>query len=227
LEGPPVDYVVIDLGDGRRWLTSRLYIFGQLVRRMRGVRAFVFVRSVNPERVVLGSASVEQSLWLLARRFPYLEATFADVYGHWWSPALDMPTPRRGEPQTHAILSSTGSLPSQAAAQIATEFVRRLQASPPPLHEEWLELGGDDATSPVVWEHAQWITVSVIEQVLGDALNTSRVDRTRTGGEGDLVRSVIAQQGEFVSIVDADGRFERLIDRMKLVEAVARGCSND
>jgi hypothetical protein len=28
-----------------------------------------------------------------------------------------------------------------------------------------------------------------------------------------------------MGVVDADGRFERLIDRMKLMDAVARSCS--
>jgi hypothetical protein len=220
LEGPPVDYVVIDLGDGQRWLASRLYIFGQLVRRMRGAKAFVFVRAVNPERVFLGTAEVESALWSVARRYPYLEATFANVYNQWWSKAQVGPLPP-GALREESIRSPTGRLPGEAVTQIAMNFIASVQRRDNPQDPEWAKLGPD--TAPV-WEHSEWLNGPSVERLLGPALNTSRVDRSTHPSDDEIARAVIGARGNFVAIVDADGRFERLLDRMKLVELAAQRC---
>lgn len=220
LEGPPVDYVLIDLGDGQRWLASRLYIFGQLVRRMRGVEAFVFVRAVNPERVFLGTADVESALWLIAQRYPYLEATFADVYSQWWSQAAVQP-PLPGAAPQRAIRSSSGRLPGEAVAQIAMNFVAKLQQPAAPQDPEWTRLGPDTAPT---WEHSEWLTGPSVERLLGPTLNASRVDRSAYLTDDEIARAVIAAHGQFVGIVDEDGRFERLLDRSKLVDLAAQRC---
>ena len=46
----PAPYLVVDLADGRDWLTSRLYIFAILLRAMRQTGALVFVESVGGVR---------------------------------------------------------------------------------------------------------------------------------------------------------------------------------
>jgi hypothetical protein len=62
------DYAVFDLGDGRKWLTSRLFVFATMLERMRGIRCCVFLESsgvvekrfvatASPNAVRLGARS--------------------------------------------------------------------------------------------------------------------------------------------------------------------------
>ena len=40
-------FLVIKLGNGKEWLSSRLFIFALMLQRMKGIRAIVFVESVS------------------------------------------------------------------------------------------------------------------------------------------------------------------------------------
>ena len=44
---------------------------------MRGANVFVFLQTVNPERMFLGSVDIITTLGPLAQRCPHLEAKFA------------------------------------------------------------------------------------------------------------------------------------------------------
>ncbi len=227
LEGPTVDYVAIDLGPGERWLTSRLYIFGQLVRRMRGAKAFLFLHTVNPERVFLGSADITTTLGALAQRYPHLEAAFAGAYAQWCEPAETAPPTPPGAPNPYAIVSPDGRLPQLAIEPITSDYIRRLQAPPPSPTSGWVQIGTEGPGSPRIWEHAEWLTGQQVDRLLGAALNTSRVDRSATLTTEDQVKAIVAAVGDFVAVVDADRRFERLIDRRKVLDAVARRSALD
>jgi hypothetical protein len=53
-----LDYVLIDIGDGKQWLTSRLFIFAIMLERMRGLRCLVFVQTTSDAyQRFLGTAS--------------------------------------------------------------------------------------------------------------------------------------------------------------------------
>src|SRR5215207_5599488 len=84
------DYAVFDLGEGRSWLTSRLFIFATMLQRMSGLRCCVFVDSSGTvSKRFLGTAEPAAVRWALACRYPWLEPAFADVYA-------DKVVPRRG-----------------------------------------------------------------------------------------------------------------------------------
>jgi hypothetical protein len=77
LELPIVaDYLVVNLGDGRNWLTSRLYLFARLLHE-KGVRSFVFVESMcGVTGRFVGTADLK-ALWRsLGRSFDWLESAF-------------------------------------------------------------------------------------------------------------------------------------------------------
>ena len=76
----PAGYAVVDLGAGRQWLTSRLFIFAELLGRMRGLRSFVFLRTDDSPRRFIGTASPPEVRWTLAADYPWLEAAFAKAY---------------------------------------------------------------------------------------------------------------------------------------------------
>jgi hypothetical protein len=70
--GTPADYAIIDIGAGREWLTSRLYVAAAMMERMRRVQVFVFVESMpGVERRFVALASLRQVRWTLAQKHPW------------------------------------------------------------------------------------------------------------------------------------------------------------
>lgn len=73
-----LDYVLIDIGNGDQWLTSRLFIFAIMLERMRGVQCLVFVETTSDVgQRFLGTASSSEIRWTLASLYPWLEAALA------------------------------------------------------------------------------------------------------------------------------------------------------
>lgn len=63
------EYVVIDLGSGDRWLTSRVFIFSVLLERMRGLQCVVFLETgPGGRRRFLGLATPDHVRWSFASR---------------------------------------------------------------------------------------------------------------------------------------------------------------
>lgn len=72
--GERADSATIDLGTGRRWLTSRLYIFATLLPELLGVRCLVFLETRNRlARSFVGLAEPQAVRAALARRQGWLE----------------------------------------------------------------------------------------------------------------------------------------------------------
>lgn len=65
----------MDLGGGAEWLSSRLFILAVILRRWRGLRAFVFVHTLGgTRRRFLGVCDTDRVRWRLAARWPLLES---------------------------------------------------------------------------------------------------------------------------------------------------------
>jgi hypothetical protein len=111
IEGPgSLDFAVVDLGRGDKWLSSRLFLFAVLLRRMRGLRRLVFVQTNDlSDRVFVGSADPEGVRWALAQRYPWLEVAFAAAYQGAFSMDPRFPV----EP---VIMSEQGALSRRQAA---------------------------------------------------------------------------------------------------------------
>lgn len=124
LQGRPVphSYAIIDLGTGKSWLISRLFIFAVMLRLMRGVRCFVFVSGSGGPRQYLGTIPVEDIRWTLARLYPWLERTFAKAYKEQlWQPP---PPPIPVKPIT---TQGFDMLDKDLAAVVAHEYVLLLK----------------------------------------------------------------------------------------------------
>jgi hypothetical protein len=107
------DYAVFDLGSGDKWLTSRLYLFSMLLRRMYGLRYCVFVYDTPDVRGrSLGFATTEVVRWALARVYPHLErAQLCALLG-----LSDV-----------RITSYTGALDQQTASTFVNAYLARIQ----------------------------------------------------------------------------------------------------
>ena len=94
----PAPYLVVDLGSGHEWLSSRLYLLASMLVSMRRTRALVFVETAGDVRGrFVGIAPAGEVRWALARAQPWLEADFAFAYElatAWWRTQAPSEAPR-------------------------------------------------------------------------------------------------------------------------------------
>ncbi len=218
------DYAEINLGTGREWLTSRLFIMAIVFARMKGIECFVFVETSGDGRKrFIGWADPATVRWALAKQYPRLEQAYADAYA-----AI---TSQRNA----VVVSPTGRLgytyaPADpgAAIDLLQEFLQRVQQpGPPPAPdaERWVII--DTATN--THEHANWITADAIEQGLGRDLQADviRSSELRSKNSAEQVRLILSMPNRFVPVVGDDQRFEYLVRRDVLVEQVAKAATLD
>ena len=206
IQGPGAsDYAVINLGTGRNWLTTRLFLFAILLRRMRMLRTFVFVETRDGiEQRFAGVAAPDLVRWRFAREYPWLETAFAHAYG-----AIE----------NREIRSDVGALDPFVAGRLVEEFMKssEIQARQGGSRDDW------DRLQPETWEHARWINRTLLDRILDLApARTSVVDVGDLTGTARTL-AVLACEGPFVALVDNQTRFRSLIDRQGLLDAVARG----
>ncbi|WP_426161793.1 hypothetical protein [Pseudoduganella sp. R-34] len=225
----PADYVLVMLGDGTEWLTSRLFIAIVMVERMRGVKACVFVeRSANSERSFLAVATIRELRQALTRRYPWLEVAWLQsllsIY-----PGLPPiapntewhPDPKRisagGPPQ----LNESGSFTPYDARSIVARFIESLQRNemnPDPgqvyIETEWVSLRSSK-------ERAQWVSRELLATLLPNAAFEAWAPNLRDAPRAQLTRAVLRRPGPFVALVDGNREFSRLTNRGALLEETA------
>lgn len=217
----PLDYVVVDLGSGRSWLSSRLFLFAELLGRMRGIRAFVFVQTVGShERCFVGIASPAEIRWLLAKEFPALEQALIVGYGQ----TIPSAVPITG-PVMPIITSRKGALERWRAGQVAQMFLQAIQVPDPQPNDEWVLLS-PPPPQPAIYERAAWLAGSDIQRVLEPALSAAVIEERDSDDIDRAAQAarIVGLDGEFVAVV-RNQKFDRLIDRRDVVEKVARAAA--
>jgi hypothetical protein len=228
IEGGVGDYSEVDLGRGREWLTSRLYIMAILFPRMKGVRTFVFLETAGEVRKkFLGFADPAAVRWALAKQYPWLEPAYANAY------ASVLPN--------SIVVSNAGRLGLPAnkydpapGVQLLQKFLENIQSpplpaplpGPPPVPPAlpgpppgWVEVS---ETPPYTLEQAHWLTGELLEELLKPDLDMSAVaDPGATAKTADLVGAIAAQPGGYVAVTRSDGRLEYVVNRLALVDQVA------
>lgn len=228
----PYDYAVFDLKGGRGWLTSRLFIFATMLERMRGLRCCVFVDSSGAAAgSFVGAAAPSAVRWALAREYPWLERAYVQAYSAIFpGPAGELPMPPGAAPLPHEatvrISSAAGALTTAHAERLVLGFVNHPsihpqdQAQEPPEDErdQWVVLRLNGET---YWEHAKWLSRSLLKDVLGDVLTTQAVRASATDRGERVTRAVLRAEASFVALVDRRGTFIDLVDRLALLEELA------
>jgi hypothetical protein len=81
--------------------------------------------------------------------------------------------------------------------------------------DDWTQLDQAD-------EHARWIPDERrLLDLLGENLVRQLVTIDQTTDSDALVRTVVRHKGSFTAVVDTDGRFKKIIDRVAILERVA------
>lgn len=213
------DYAEINLGTGKEWLTSRLFIMAIVFARMKGIHCFVFLETVGAtRRRFAGWAEPSLIRWALAKRYPWLEQAYADAYSTITAQQQAFVVTNQGRlGYQHSLTDPSPSI------ELLQQFLQRVQASPIPPPgantADWVSI--DPATN--TFEHTHWINSENLEELLGEDFHTSAVRAADLKGKrtAEQLREILATPGRYVTVTGAEQRFEYLIDRNILLEQVA------
>ncbi len=225
------DYAVLDLGEGRAWLTSRLYILAVVLRRMRAIQAFVFVQSsANLPAKFVGVGDTGSIRWALAERYPMYEYALAEAERDIWGFANRLPpgAPPGASGRARVVnlqgrLETADDVGEHPAVVLVREFLRRIQTDTPPLSEaSWQRLGSSNITQ----EYAEWVSAGWVEQMLAGSLSTVAISKKATSDEADaeLTRRLTEAPSKWTAIVGPNEKFEQLVDTDRIAKQIAQKC---
>jgi hypothetical protein len=214
-DNSPADYATINIGEGKEWITSRLYIGCVLLERMRGLKCLVFVE--NKKNVFgrfVAVSPISEVRWALAMRYPWLEAAFVKAYSDEFS--SDIPNITKQE-HFKLIKSTDGALEPHRAAQILTKYISTLQQQPMQTaeDEEWVALSDNKK------EHAKWVTNKVLHRFLPGEAFSRWTYVNLDAPKKERLDSVVRRCGSYIATVGPDRDFIKLIDRLEILEAIA------
>ena len=217
-QGSPTDFTIFDLGDGTSWLSSRVFLFTIVLQKLYALKSIIFTCTIDgiTDRFV-GITEPEQLHYALAKKYPWLESAYAEVYINNW--------PKGEEAWGHLF----SSLDSAKTTDIVTDFLRKIQ----------VDRNGFDNLSPhdkseytslrENWEHAERMTKVRVEEILGQALDKCISESDlQTRSKEDQIRLILSFNGSYIAVLDQDRRFKKgtLIDKHALAIEFARHISS-
>jgi hypothetical protein len=213
------EYAVVNLGLGKEWLTSRLFIFSLVLGEVSRLRALVFLETAGgTRRRYLGLATPGDVRIALARRYPWLEQAFAVAYAAQY-PVLnpDEEGKSRGDSPTYMLEASQ----VYAVINIVRKYVENIQrhTTPPPSEQgSYVSFPSADPISPAaLWERGEWIDGERLERDLTGCLEYSWYTDAPELGRNAKVAGILRRSGRVIAVVDDDRRFKDLVDREALV----------
>jgi len=203
------EYVVIDLGLGSEWISSRLFIFALMLQRMKSIRAIVFLDGSVAK--FLGVAKPDTVRWALAQDQPWLEQAYLNAYSNAVSNFFSQ--------NASFIVSNYGALDTVVAETLVRNYVQNVKAPTPtavaPITNEvrpWAQLGSTT-------EFGTWLTGAELKSLLGDELRQETiVAASDRKAEAKLLLQCKAQ---YVARVDVNGEFLSLVDRVAFADELA------
>jgi hypothetical protein len=201
------DYLMVNLENGNAWLTSRLFILASLIPRIRPIKRIVFLSS--PAEKYIGEARPSDVAAVLASNYPWLEKAYVACHVFCMAKTVANVT------ECELVHGNTlmGHLAPNAGAYILSTYLQRVQGKPEPTG--WV-------TFKEYSEHAEWITVELLIQLLGKKLNPYSVKRDPAADEAAQTRILLRTEADYVAIVDSFDRFQHLIDRYRALDQVVR-----
>lgn len=213
----PADYTLIELGRGREWLSTRLFIAAVMMQRMRGVQAIVFVEACETtERRFVAVVDAGRLRWILVQRYPWLEGALVSAMAQLYQyPAED---PRTTQQQR--ITTDTGALEPWQAQQFVRYFLEAVQTrdeaaraslEPP---DGWLRFRNYD-------ERAEWLDRKLLDSLLPGNTFEACIQPRYDDSRAKKSRALLRCRAPFVALLGDDGRFLRLLNRQKHLEELA------
>ena len=215
----PADYVLFSLGEGKEWLTSRLYLAVVMMQRMRRISTCVFVDTgSSTQSRFVALTTVDQLRWAMAFRYPWLEAAWVKAQASLYDG--DHLSPGKIYAGVSPISSGTGRMQPHVIDLVTRQFVHSLQieTSPlaaPPLPADWVAL------TPAKAERAAWVTSSLLADIIPNSAFHAFAPEMRDEPRARLTRAVLRRSGPFVALVGHDRAFSSVTNRRALLEEIA------
>jgi hypothetical protein len=248
--GERADFVKIDLGEGDRWLTSRLFLFALIPFQLLRVQTLVFLETRDGlASRFAGLASPASVRAALGVRYPWFEAAWITAQLNYASLSEDAvnafavsikqqlePGPLKYwnlAPAVPGVVQQAYQPANLSDPQTADRLARTWRADPSIYREvpsfgvaedSWVRLGRTRKDPTMVREErAEWITSgAVLDRMLRGALLRSRVVDSGPITRRELYRQAVLQwDTDFVAVVDGDGLFKQLLDRRAITTGIA------
>jgi hypothetical protein len=221
-------YMIVDIGNGRKWLLSRLFLFTAILQQMGFLKCVVFVETRRGlSRRFLGTATPERVYAVLSKKYQWLARALKRSY---FAPsqanlalALQQPSPNPESIKTalQSAVPLNGMLPKQAAETIVNAFmadteIRWNQAGDPP-QSEWEKIN----EIMNVWEHTKWLNLDRFNGDLREALDDPRASWMVDGPDASKekrIRGLLRRDVRYVALVNQRMEFLELFDREPLVK---------
>jgi hypothetical protein len=201
------EYVVINLGAGKEWISSRLFIFALMLQRMKAIRAIVFLDGSVPK--FLGVANPDTVRWALAQDQPWLEQAYLNAYA---SSIFYMPG-------ASFVVSKYGALDPQVAENVVRNFLQNVRANAPagaipgpvfpPETREWVVLGSST-------EYGTWLTGAELQKLIGDGFHKETI--VASSDRKTEAKFLLQCTTQYVARVNNNGEFLSLVDRGAFVD---------
>lgn len=212
------DYTVINLGNGKEWLTTRLYIMAIMFAHQKNISAIVFVESNNGTRKrFVGWAKPAAIRWALSKRYPWFEEAFSEAY---CALVKDFgPGP--------LVTSNRGELGNgEPYVYVLRHFLKQVQLDhldeiENKSKDEWICLNESEHS----FEHGEWIDGILLEEIMDDDLHVSTIQSNKAKAikmDHSLLQTILDSTGEFIAQTSYNGQFNGLLERTKILEQAVR-----
>ena len=198
----PREYVVINLGTGKEWLSSRLFIFALMLQRMKAIHCVVFLEGSVPK--FLAAATPDAIRWSIAETQPWLERAYANAY------VSSIPIYMPGD---SFVRSRCGAVDPEVADTLIRNYIQLIclpGSEIPPVGDEseWVTLKN-------AMEHGSWLSGKHVQNIIGEALCTDVIQESND--RGNEARALLQCTAPYVARLKSTGEFLSLVDRSKFV----------
>jgi hypothetical protein len=210
-QGGNRDFAIFDLGKGKNWLSTRLFLFTIVLADLFSLRRIIFLYTKGDvSNYYLGTAEPKDIRSAFSKVYPWLDDAFADAYIETWK--------HLSNNQVTSKNSIFGSINDVNANFIIHGFLKKVQVKTDNITSEKLSINLDSWTNlkDERWEHGEWMTHNKLEDILDGALDKSSIlesDLTMTNEKQLLY--ILSSRGQYIPILEEDRRFEKgkIIDK--------------
>jgi hypothetical protein len=202
------EYVVIDLGPGAEWISSRLFIFALMLQRMKSIRAIVFLDGSVGK--FPGVAKPDTVRWGLAQDQPWLEQAYLNAYSNAVNSFFQ---------NASFIVSNYGALDTAVAETVVRNYVQNVKAASPtapaPITQEarkWAQLGNTT-------EFGTWLTGKDLKSLPGEGLHQETI--IAASDRKTEAKLLLQCKNQYVARVGVNGEFLSLVDRVAFADELA------